>query len=116
MRKFKSTGWATSKYSNMNPFERKPPFHLCIIKSRPSKNDTATSKARKKHVALSQKHLQALVAKSHLIDLSFGKADASKAVFDSSDLRTEKNKAALLLWILITSSVGVIFTYADCLS
>jgi len=85
------------------------------MKSRPSKNDTATPKARKKHVALSQKRLQALVTKSHLMDLSFGKAEASKAVFDSSDLRTEKDKAALLLWVLISSSVGVMSTYTNCL-
>ena len=66
-------------------------------------------------MALSQKRLQALVTKSHLMDLSFGKAEASKAVFDSSDLCTEKDKAALLLWVLISSSVGVMSTYTNCL-
>ena len=66
-------------------------------------------------MALSQKRLQALVTKSHLMDLSFGKAEASKVVFDSSDLRTEKDKAALLLWVLISSSVGVMSTYTNCL-
>ena len=85
------------------------------MKSRPSKNDTATPKTRKKHVALSQKRLQALVTKSHLMDLSFAKAEASKAMFDSSDLRTEKDKAALLLWVLISSFVRAMFTYVNYL-
>ena len=56
-----------------------------------------TTKLKKKHISLSQKHLQILITKGQLLTSPFGTTEAVKLSFDSFDLHIEKDKAVLLL-------------------
>ena len=72
-----------------------------------------TTKLKKKRVSLSQKRLQTLITKGQLLTSSFGTTEAAKLSFDSSDLRTEKDKAALLLWVYTSFTTTIHSSYAD---
>jgi hypothetical protein len=64
-----------------------------------SQNSKSTDNPKKKYIPLSQHRLHALISQDQLPGLSFDSTETSKAIFDTTDLRTEKDKNALLLWV-----------------
>jgi hypothetical protein len=69
------------------------------MKPQGPKSNAAKARPKKKRVALSQRRLQALIAQGQLMEPAFDTTEAAKPPLDSADLRTEKDKVAMLLWV-----------------
>src|ERR1700738_354627 len=90
--------WLVSLLTSANPTSQLVHSeHHTMTATRSQRMAKSPSKTKTRN-AMSQRRLQAMIEKGQKMDVGLGNSEASQ--LDHSDLRPEKERAALLLWVL----------------